>query len=58
MRRAYQKYEYSDDEIAEVLGIDRRTVSQIYRAAMQKIRIGLEERGISIDDLVYPVESP
>ncbi len=45
------KYEYTDAEIAEALGIPKTTVKMIFNTAMKKLRRGLKERGISIDDM-------
>ena len=58
MLNGRNRCEYTTQEIAIALGISERAVMVAYQSAMQKIRVGLEERGISLDDIVHHIEAP
>jgi DNA-directed RNA polymerase specialized sigma24 family protein len=46
------EYEYNLEEIAEMLGIARSTVSEDQRNALRKLRAALEKRGYVADDFL------
>ena len=39
-------------EIGEVMGCSDRAVFQVYVRALEKVRVGLEQRGVRLSDLV------
>jgi len=42
---------YTLDEVAAELGVTRQRVEQIEKAALEKVRRGLAEKGIGAEDL-------
>ena len=39
-------------EIGEVMGCSDRAAFQVYTRALEKFRVGLEQRGVDVSDLV------
>jgi transcriptional regulator with XRE-family HTH domain len=52
MSHLQDQYEYSQAEVAEKMFLTKNTISLVEQRAMEKFRKILEERGISIHDLL------
>lgn len=49
----YDDFNMTQQEVADALGIERSYVGQIEARAKEKMRMLLEQRGISLNDLVW-----
>jgi len=52
MKVAYDNYEMTQQEVADHLGMNRTTVNYVERAALEKLKLALEKRGIKADDIL------
>lgn len=50
------EFEMTEDEVAEVLGVDRSMVGKIQRRALRKLRKMFEDAGIDWHDLTTEPE--
>jgi DNA-directed RNA polymerase specialized sigma subunit len=52
MNYSKEQYEMSQKQVAETMFLGKNTVSNIEKRALEKMRMILEERGISAEDIL------
>ena len=52
MNQPSEHFDMTQQEIADILGMNRTTVNYIERAALEKLKVALEKRGFKVSDLL------
>jgi DNA-directed RNA polymerase specialized sigma24 family protein len=52
MQQPKEKYEMSQQEVADEMSLCKNTIMVVEKRALEKLRKAMEERGISADDIL------